>query len=147
MRLPSRVTLDALRMAGRDVDVQQRALGQRHLVELVDDPRDEVGGDAEVELVAEAEVHLAARRLLGDGDARQAEDDALERRGDRPRVGDVVAEVGAVVDARDDDVGLEALDQPELGQAHAVHRRAVGGVADGCRRRSRPPRPTAAGAW
>jgi hypothetical protein len=34
-----------------------------------------------------------------------------------------------VVDPRDDDVGLEALDEAELGQAHAVHRRAVGGVA------------------
>ena len=30
----------------------------------------------------------------------------------------------------DDHVGLEALDQPERGEPHAVHRRAVAGVAD-----------------
>ena len=36
-----------------------------------------------------------------------------------------------MVDARDDQLGLEPLDQPERGEAHAVHRRSVGGVADG----------------
>jgi hypothetical protein len=55
---------------------------------------------------------------------------ALERRRDRARVRDVVAEVRAVVDAGHDEVGLEALDQPERGEAHAVDRRAVGRVAD-----------------
>ena len=40
-----------------------------------------------------------------------------------------VAEVGAVVDAGDDDVGLEAVDQTQRGHAHAVHRRAVAGEA------------------
>ena len=35
-----------------------------------------------------------------------------------------------MVDPRDDEVGLEALDQPEVGEPHAVDRRAVGGVAD-----------------
>ena len=59
------------------------------------------------------------------------EHDALQRGGDRARVGDVVAQVGAVVDAGDDQVGLEALDQPERGEPHAVHRRAVAGVAHG----------------
>ena len=80
--------------------------------------------------LAEPEVHLARVRLLRDGDRPAAEHDALERRRDRARVGDVVAEVGAVVDAGDDQVGLEALDQPERGEAHAVDRRAVGRVAD-----------------
>ncbi len=46
-----------------------------------------------------------------------------------PGVGDVVAEVGAVVDAGDDQVGLEAVDQPERGEPDAVDRRAVAGVA------------------
>ena len=41
---------------------------------------------------------------------------------------------------RDDQLGREALDEAERGEAHAVDRRAVGGVADACRRRSRPPR-------
>ena len=122
--------LDALRLAGRDVDVEQRALGERHVVELVHDARDELGGDLEVELAAEAEVHLAGRRLLGDGDARDPEDDPLERGGDRPGVRDVVAEVGAVVDPGHDDVGLEAVDEPELGEPDAVDGRAVGRVAD-----------------
>ena len=40
-------------------------------------------------------------------------------------------EVGAVVDARDDEVGVPAVDEPELREAHAVDRRAVGRVADG----------------
>jgi hypothetical protein len=89
----------------------------------------EAGGGAEVELAAEAEVHLAGGRLLGDRDGRQSQHDALQRGGHRARIGDVVAEVGAVVDPGDDRLGGEALDEAELGQAHAVHRRAVGGVA------------------
>ena len=52
-----------------------------------------------------------------------------KRRGDRARVGDVVAEVGAVVDPGDDQVGA-AADQAQLGEADAVDRRAVGRVAD-----------------
>ena len=80
--------------------------------------------------LAEPEVHLARERLLRDGDRRQPEHDALERGGDGARVGDVVAEVGAVVDAGDDQLGLEALDQPERREADAVDRRAVGRVAD-----------------
>ena len=74
--------------------------------------------------------------------AGMPEHDALQRGGHRARVGDVVAEVRAVVDAGDDQLGLE-LDQPERGEAHAVHRRAVGGVADGAVARGPPPRPTA----
>ena len=52
-----------------------------------------------------------------------------KRRGDGARVGDVVAEVGAVVDPGDDQVGA-AADQAELGEADAVDRGAVGRVAD-----------------
>ena len=99
----------------------------------------------EVEQVPEPEVHLAPRRLLRDGDAGDAEHDALQRGGDGARVGDVVAEVGAVVDAGDDHVGLEVLDQAERGEPHAVHRRAVAGVADGAVVERRPRRPTAGG--
>ena len=39
------------------------------------------------------EIHLAGARLLRDGDRGDPEHDALQRRGDGPRVGDVVAEV------------------------------------------------------
>ena len=58
------------------------------------------------------------------------EHDALERGRDRAGVGDVVAEVGAVVDPGDDQVGALA-EQPEVGEAHAVDRGALGGEADG----------------
>ena len=36
-----------------------------------------------------------------------------------------------MVDARHDHVGLEVLDQSQAGKPHAVHRRAVGGIAHG----------------
>ena len=84
-------------------------------------------GDAEVEAAADV-AHAAARGLLGDRHRRDAEDDPLEGRGDGARVGDVVAEVGAVVDPGDDQVG-PAAEQPQLGEADAVDRRAVGGKA------------------
>ena len=123
--------LDAGGLARGHVDVEQRAAGQRHVLDLLDDPGGEGRRGVEVELAAEPEVHLARRGLLGDGDRRQAEHDALERGGHGAGVGDVVAEVGAVVDARDDQLGLEALDEPERGEADAVHGRPVGRVADG----------------
>jgi hypothetical protein len=72
-----------------------------------------------------------AADLLGDRHGGQAEDHALERGGDRAGVRDVVPEVRAVVDAAHDQLGREALHQAEGGEAHAVDRRAVGGVADG----------------
>jgi hypothetical protein len=121
--------LDALGVAGRHVDVEQRALGERHVVELLDHARGELGGDVERELAAEAEVHLAGGGLLGDRDAGDAEQERLERGRDRAAVRDVVAEVRAVVDAGDDEIGLEALDQAELGEADAVDGGAVGRVA------------------
>ena len=83
-------------------------------------PRDERRGDIEREATVEAEVERPRARLLGDGDRRHPEHDALERRGDGAGVGDVVAEVRAVVDARDDEVGAEVGDQPESGKPHAV---------------------------
>ena len=119
-----------LDLARREVDVEQRALRQRHVVDLLHQPRGERGGGLEVEDAAEAEVHLAGVGLLGDGDAGDAEDHALERGRHRAGVGDVVAEVGPVVDAGDDQVGREAVDQPERGEADAVDRRAVGREAD-----------------
>ena len=123
--------LDALGVDARNVDVEQRARGQGHLVEALDDVGDELRRGGEVELAPEAEVHLACGGLLRDREGRQPEDHALQRRGHRPGVRDVVAEVRTVVDPGDDRLGLEALDQPELGQPHAVDRRAVGRVAVG----------------
>ena len=121
--------LDPLGLARGDVHVQQRLRGQgragQHPNQLGPDP----GGDGEVEAPARKESHLLRASLLGDGDRRNPEHDPLERGGDRPRVGDVVAQVGAVVDARDDQVGPFAH-QAEIGEADAVDRGAVGRVGD-----------------
>ena len=57
--------------------------------------------------------------------AGMPEDDPLERRRDRAGVGHVVAQVRAVVDARDDQVGLLA-EEAEVGEADAVDRRPLG---------------------
>ncbi len=119
--------LDPGRLARGAVDVDQRR--RRH--RLRRQPADQLGcerrGDAEVELAADV-AHAAAGGLLGDRHRRDAEHDPLEGSGDGARIGDVVAEVGAVVDPRDDQVGT-APDQPELGEADAVDRRPVRRVA------------------
>jgi hypothetical protein len=57
----------------------------------LDQASGEIGGEGEVEGAADVS-QSAARRLLGEGEGGDAEDDALERRRDRPRVGDVVTE-------------------------------------------------------
>ena len=118
--------LDARRLARRAVDVDQRVVGDRVLRDAAHQLGGERGRDLEVELAAEAEVHLPRARLLRDRDRRDAEHDPLERGGHGPRVGDVVAEVGAVVDPRDDQVGLLLAGQAEVGEPDAVHRGPVG---------------------
>ena len=119
--------LDPARLAGGAVDVDQRLRRHRLVLQRGDELGEEGGGDGEVEAARDV-AHAAARGLLGDRDGGDAEHDPLEGGGDRARVGDVVAEVGAVVDPGDDQVRALA-DQPELGEAHAVDRRAVGGEA------------------
>ena len=131
--LADRCDLDAARLAGRDVDVEQRPAADGHRVELVDEVGDEARGGGEVE------VALAA--LLGDRDRRQAEHDALEGGGDRARVGDVVGQVRAVVDAGDDELRREAVDKARArpaGRSRSASRRSG---SRGCRRRSRRARP------
>ena len=139
--------LDAAGLAGRDVDVEQRRRRQRHVLDALHQPRDEIGGDLEAEAAVEAVVERSRAGLLGDGDRRQPEHDALQRRGDGARVGDVVAEVRAVVDPRDDEVGLEVLDQPEAAPAARSRPACRRSRSRPCRRRTAPRRPTAAGAW
>ena len=58
-------------------------------------------------------------------DRRNVEQRSFEGRRDRARVRDVVAQVRAEVDARDDDVGSMLLHQLQHGEIHAVGRRAV----------------------
>ena len=61
-------------------------------------------------IAAEVEVHfglhLQLGGCLGDGDRGQPEHQAFEGGGDGARIGDVIAEVEAVVDAGDDQAGL-----------------------------------------
>src|SRR5205823_5239328 len=73
---------------------------------------------AEFELVATMKV------LGGNRDARNAEQRALERGRNRPRVRHVITEVPPLVDARDDQVRL-LLDDVRDGEVDAVGRRAV----------------------
>ena len=131
MRFPSRQISTASASRGRCVDVQQRAGRERHALELLHDACSEERALLEAELLAEAEVHLAGGRLLREGDGGQPEQDPLQRRRDRARVGDVVAQVRAVVGARDDHLRLEALHEPGGREPDAVDRCAVGRVAVG----------------
>ena len=130
MRLPSRATSTPVGGAPGTLMFSSVPAGKRRVLELGDQARRERRRHREVEGRPDPEVELAGARLLRDRDPGQPEHDRLERRGHRARVSDVVAEVRAVVDPRHDQLGLEALDQPQVGQAHAVDRRAVGGVAD-----------------
>ncbi len=121
---------DALRDTTGEVDVQQRPLGQRDALQILDEPRRERRGGKEVELGRLAEVELERGRLLRDRDARKPQHDRLERRRDGAGVGDVIADVGAVVDAGDDHLRPPVLHQTEVREPHAVDRGAVGRVAD-----------------
>ena len=127
MRLPSLVTSIPFGSPAGQLTLISVASG----IGSVDQPPHELGREgrhgAEVEAAADV-AHAAAGGLLGDRNRGDAEDDSLEGGGDRARVGDVVAEVGAVVDPGDDQVGPVA-DQAQLGEADAVDRRAVGRVA------------------
>ena len=120
----------AVQLVPRDsgnVHVQERAVREWALVHRGHQPGDEAGSALEVELPAQPEVHLALARLLRDRDRRQAEHDSLQRGGDGAGIGDVVAQVGAVVDPRHDQLRLEA-DQPEGGEPHAIDGGPVGRV-------------------
>jgi len=114
------------------------------LLDAFDQPRHEGCGDGEVKAAVEAVVERPRAGLLGDGDRGQPEHDALERGRDGAGVGDVIAEVRPVVDAGDDQVGRETLDQPQAGEANAVDGSAVRGVAHravGERHLGHPQRP------
>ena len=130
-RLGKRVYQDELSLVDEDGE-------ERRLYKIYGEAsyaRDETGRErrrhAEVESGPDPEVELARARLLRHRDSREAEHDRLERGRHRARIGDVVPEVRAVVDAGHDQLGLEPLDQPEVCQTHAVHRGAVCGISDG----------------
>jgi hypothetical protein len=123
---------DSAHVAGGTVHVQERARRHGHVLELLDHPGHEGGGLLEVLALpgpAPPEVDHALLGLLRDGDRRDTQHHSLQCGRNRARVGDVVAEVRAVVDAGHDQLGLE-LDQAQGREANAVDGRAVRGVAD-----------------
>jgi len=90
--------LEPIELVGLDgghVDVDE--LARREAV-LEDVPGDDGRGSA-----GQREIGVLVV-LLRDGEGRAVVDDRLHRRADRPRVGDVVTQVGAVVDAGGDEV-------------------------------------------
>src|SRR5215203_820021 len=93
----------------------------------------EISGGIEVEPIVEW-YGLLDRLVPGavyakrDCDARDPDHYPLHRTGDRPRIGDVVAEVLPVVYPRDDDVWLE-VHEPEGDEPHAIDRRPRAGVS------------------
>ena len=99
----------------RHVDVQQRIRRQPAIEHLRDQPRRELGGRSEIELRATGER---------DRERGNAEQRSLHRRRYRARVGDVVAEIRALVDARDHQAWARRQD-PGDREIHAVGRRAV----------------------
>ena len=107
---------------GRQVDVQHGA-SRRQAVHDRLHQQGRLGGEPERDLqAAVVEPEAAVAGLLRDRDGGHVEDGGLERRADRARVGEVVADVQAVIDARDDEV--DRRHQPrEEPDAHAVDRR------------------------
>ena len=125
-RLPSRVTSMpftspigrfgtlTLRMVARPMDVERRRL------QPLDDDARVVRAGFEVALGVAAQA-IGVQRDRHGGLAEEA---PFGRGRDRARIQHVVAEIGAVVDARDHHVGLERK-QTRDRQVHAVGRRAL----------------------
>src|SRR5215213_141141 len=93
----------------------------------------EIRGGVEVEPIVE--WHGLLDRLMPgavytkrDCDARDPDHNPLHRTGDRPRIGDVVAQVLPVVYPRDNDIWRE-VHEPEGDESHAIDRRPRAGVS------------------
>src|SRR5689334_17130150 len=85
----------AFDLAGRQIDVEQRAFRQSFFKHFARRDDGESGGFFEIEVVTGDE----AQRETGN-----TEDRCFERSGDGARIGRVVTEVAAVIDTRDADV-------------------------------------------
>jgi len=101
----------------RHVDVQDHRVRGRSL----DQPRDEIGGDARGAREIARRSGLHAQRH---GDGGQAEKAPLDRRGDRPGIQHVIAEVRTVVDAGDDQI-MVMVEEAGDGHMDAVRRGTV----------------------
>ena len=100
---------------GRHVHVEE--LGRLEAA-LEDRPGDHRGGRGREREVVRREV------VVADRERRAAREHGLHRGADRPRVGDVVAEVGAVVDPARDEVDRTG-EQAQEDEPDRVRRRAV----------------------
>ncbi len=117
---PEAPRLLALRRLG-DVDVEQRVRRQARAHHVGGEPLDEARRRREAEVAASRER---------DGDRRDAEQHAFHRRRYRPRVVEIVTEIGPAIDPRDHEprpVRRERVDA----EKHAVRRRAVDGKPAG----------------
>ena len=99
-----------------DVDVEEGVDGERIGQQALDELGYKGGGGLEVDAVAGDAVGR-----YGGGDGGHAQHGALEGGGDGAAVGQIPAEVGAVVDAGDDEVALAFHDDV------VTERDAVGG--------------------
>ena len=140
MRLPRRVTSTPGGCSPGTLMFSSVPARQRHVVELGDDPRGEVARRAS-KLNSRPKRKSISRSVdcCETAIAGMPEHDALERRGDRAGVGDVVAQVRAVVDAGDDQLGLEVLDQAELRRSARSRPACRRSRSRSSRRRSRSP--------
>ena len=119
--------LDALRRAAGKVDVEQRARpAAARSRDRATSRAVKAAAASKSKRWRRRKSSSSAARLLRDGDPGHAEHDRLERGRDRARVGDVVTDVRAVVDAGDDQLRLPVVDQAEVRQPHAVDRCPVG---------------------
>lgn len=108
----------ALDLADGDVDVENRPGREPLTKDLFGEAGGKAGGGPEIALA----------RGQTDGDAGQAEDGGFEGSRDGAGVSDIVAEIGPVIDARDDDVGPFREDLGE-GQRDTVGRGPIDRVA------------------
>src|SRR5680860_1261356 len=113
----------------RHVDIDQSRRRHRLGNHLADQVGEEAGGDIEVVLALRPVPEVAVAGLLRGGDRRNAQHDAFEGGRHRARVGHVVAQVNPMIDAGDNQVRA-LTEQADLGEADAVDRGAVGGVAE-----------------
>ena len=109
----------ALRLALRHVDVQKRSRGKRP-------PEHRVGHDR-CGPRGERKVVLAPRGPERHRNARNPEERAFERPGNGSRIGHIVSEVPALVDARHHQVG-KRVKHLAHGNVHAIGRGAVDGA-------------------
>ena len=109
--------LDLIRRDGGEVDIQECTLGDASPEIVVQDGAQVVGDRGEVGILVVA--------IQRQGDGRYAVVGSLDGRPDRARIGRRRSGVGAVVDARNDQIRHNSvLLQDPHAHLHAIHRRA-----------------------